>query len=92
MAQGRLKTHLSDLKEMENFGLSASLEEATPVARKYALLLYGQKKREDGHPCTTLDELRYTLASTTDTAAASLPPTEDPFQQHVSRALYQTAV
>ena len=77
---------------MANFGLSGCLEEAIPVARKYALLLYGQKKRVDGQPCTTLDELRYTLASTTDSSAANLPPTEDAFQQHVSRAMYQTAV
>ncbi|KAK5932716.1 hypothetical protein CgunFtcFv8_004397 [Champsocephalus gunnari] len=75
---------------MASFGLSGSLEEAIPVARKYALLLYGQKKREDGRPCTTLDELRYTLASTTDSSAANLPPREDAFQQHVLRAMYQT--
>jgi hypothetical protein len=88
----RLKSHLSELKEMTKFGLSGSLQEALPVARKYALLLYGQKKRVDGHLCTNLDELRYTLASTTDASAANLPPTEDAFQQHVLRALYQTAV
>ena len=88
----RLKTHLSELKEMANFGLSGSIEEAFPVARQYALLLYGQRKKENGNPCTNLDELRYTLASTTDSSAATLPPTEDAFQQHVLRALYQTAV
>ena len=76
-AFNRLKTHLSDPKEM---------------ARKCALLLYGQKKRDDGWPCATLDELRYTPASTTDSSAANLPPTEYAFQQHVSRAMYQTAV
>ena len=43
---------------MDKFGLSKSLEEALPVARKYALLLYGKKKKEGGHPCTNLDELR----------------------------------
>ena len=85
-AFNRLKTHLSGLKDMDNFRLSGNLEEAIPVARKYALLLYGQKKREDGSPCSTLDELRYTLASTTDLCAANLPPTEDAFQQHVLRA------
>ncbi len=88
----RLKTHLCELQEMTKFGLSGSLEEALPVARRYALLLYGQKKKVDGHPCTNLDELRYTLASTTDLSAANLPRTEDAFQQHVLRALYQTAV
>ncbi|KAL7385157.1 hypothetical protein ABVT39_016598 [Epinephelus coioides] len=44
---------------MVKFGLSESLEEALPVARKYALLLFGQKKNENGHPCTTLDELSH---------------------------------
>ncbi len=88
----RLKTHLCELQEMTKFGLSGSLEEALPVARRYALLPYGQKKKVDGHPCTNLDELRYTLASTTDLSTANLPPTEDAFQQHVLRALYQTAV
>ena len=77
---------------MDKFGLSKSLEEALPVARKYALLLYGKKKKEDGHPCTNLYELRYTLVSTKDPLATNLPPTEDAFQQHVLRALYQTAV
>ncbi len=88
----RLKTHLCELLEITKFGLSGSLEEVLPVARRYALLLYGQKKKVDGHPCTNLDKLRYTLASTTDLSAANLPPTEDAFQQHVLRALYQTAV
>ena len=54
----RLKTHMSELKDMGKFGLSESLEQALPVARKYALLLYGKKKKEGGHPCTNLDELR----------------------------------
>ena len=88
----RLKTHMSELKDMGKFGLSESLEQALPVARKYALLLYSKKKKEDGHPCTNLYELRYTLVSTKDSLATNLPPTEDAFQQHVLRALYQTAV
>ena len=88
----RLKSHLSELKEMTKFGLSGSLQEALPVARKYALLLYGQKKRVDGHLCTNLDELRYTLASTTDASAANLPPTEDAFQQHVESLVSNSSV
>lgn len=59
----KLKSHLNDLKEMTRFGLSESLQEALPMARQYALLLYGQKKRVDGQLCTNQDELRYTLAS-----------------------------
>lgn len=88
----KLKSHLNELKEMTRFGLSESLQEALPVARQYALLLYGQKKRVDGQLCTNLDELRYTLASTTGACSSNLPPTEDAFEQHVQRALYQTAV
>ena len=46
----RLKTHLCKLQAITKCGLSGSLEEALPVARRYALLLYGQKKKLDGHP------------------------------------------
>ena len=63
-----------------------------PVAREYALLLYGKKKNENGRMCTNLDELRFIIASTTDAASANLPPTEDAFEQHVQRAMYQTAI
>ena len=59
-----------------------------PVARRYALILNGYKKNE----CTSLDELRHVLASTSDMPASQLPPTEDSFRQHVLRAMYQTAV
>jgi hypothetical protein len=52
------------------------------------LLLYGQR----GKNCYTLDELRYSLASTTDKAAAMLPPTEDAFKQHVLRSLFQVTI
>jgi len=37
---------------------------------------YGEKKKGDGHPCTNLDKLMYTLAFTTDLSAANLPSTE----------------
>ncbi|KAL7380780.1 hypothetical protein ABVT39_023998 [Epinephelus coioides] len=88
----KLKTHLSELKDLAHFGLSACLEDSLPVAREYALLLYGKKKKENGRICTNLDELRFITASTTDAASASLPPTEDAFEQHVQRAMYQTAI
>ena len=39
----RLKTHLSDLKEIADFGLSGSLEEAIPVAIKYGTASVWQK-------------------------------------------------
>ena len=51
----KLKTHLSELKDLAHFGLSASLEESLPVAREFALLLYGKKKKEIGLMCTNLD-------------------------------------
>ena len=67
---------------------SDNLEDSITVARSYALHLYGKKGKEVG----TLDELRYHLATTTDKAAAMLPPTEDSFKQHVLRAKYQTQI
>ena len=88
----KLEKHAEDLKDLSILGLSGCLEEALPVARRYALFLYGQRRKENGRPCTNLDERRHVLASTTDTAATNLPPTEDAFQQHVQRAMYQTAI
>ena len=52
------------------------------------LWVYGKKTI----PCSTLDKLRYVLASTTDKSAAELPPTEDAFMQHVMKARYQVAI
>ena len=52
------------------------------------LCLYGLK----GQSCSSLDELRYKLATTTDKPAHALPPTDDAFQQHVLLAQYQTAI
>ena len=46
----------------------------------------------EGYSCSSLDELRYKLATTTDKAAHALPPTDDAFQQHVLHARYQTAI
>ncbi len=86
----KLKTHLSELKELAHFGISTSLEESLSVTREFALLPYGKKKKENGRMCTDLDELRFT--STTDAASANLPPTEDAFEQHVQRAMFQTAI
>ena len=41
---------------------------------------------------SSLNELRFLLATTTDKPATALPPTEDDFKQHVLRAQYQVAV
>jgi len=41
---------------------------------------------------SSLNELRFLLATTTDKPATALPPAEDAFKQHVLRAQYQVAV
>jgi len=41
---------------------------------------------------SSLNELRFVLATTTDKPASILPPTDDAFEQHVLRAQYQVAV
>lgn len=61
-------------------------DDSIAVARQFVLLLYAGKK---GRGVTTLDELRYVMATTTDKNAAMLPPTEDSFKQHVLRAKFQ---
>jgi len=54
----------------------------------FVLLLHGKKVKCQ----TSLDDLRYHLASTTDKPANQLPPTEDAFDQHVSQAHYQVQI
>lgn len=71
-----------------DFGLTNNVDDDISSARKYVLSVYSNKRV----PCATLDQLRYVLASTTDKAAAHLPPTEDAFKQHVLRARYQTSI
>jgi len=41
---------------------------------------------------SSLNELRFILATTTDKAASLLPPTVDAYEQHALRALYQVNV
>jgi hypothetical protein len=89
-AFNKLEKMSGDLKELKNLGLSDSVDES--VAHKYVMSLYGIKMDCNGKPCETLDQLRFVMASTTDTSASALPPTEDSFQQHLLRANYQTAV
>ena len=38
----------------------------------------------------TFDELRYTMAMTTDKSATMLPPTEDAFKEHVLCVTFHT--
>ena len=40
----KLENNAESLKDLSKLGLSECLEEILPSARKYALLLYGQKK------------------------------------------------
>jgi hypothetical protein len=42
--------------------------------------------------CSSLDQMRYFLASTTDKPASHLTPREDAFKRHVYRARYQTNI
>lgn len=62
-----LKTLLSDVKEMSNIGLS-TMEEALPVARKYAHSIFSMGKK-----CTPLYEGRHILTSMTDASVAQPP-------------------
>ena len=87
-----MQKHVDELNGLSHFGLTGNLADSLPMARHYALILYGQKKNQKGQQCTSLDELRYVLASTSDMPASQLPPTQDSFRQHVLRAMYQTAV
>ena len=50
---------------LRTFGLTDSLPETLACVRQYAFTLYGLKKTAKGQPCTSLDELRCILASTT---------------------------
>ena len=47
-------------------------------SQTFALLLHGKKFKH----CSSLNELRFILAMTTDKAAPLLPPTEDAYEQH----------
>ena len=68
---------LSNLKKKTShkYNLDGSVE----VARIYALLSYGKKRRY----IDTFDELHYTMARTTDKSTTVLPPTEYAFKEHV---------
>ena len=73
---------------LTTFGIQNDVEADVSSARSYVLSLYGKKAKT----CSSLDQLRYLMASTTDKPASQLPPTEDAFKQHVLRARYQTSI
>ena len=74
--------------QLEMVGLSRDISETFTTARQFVLLLFGIK----GRHCTSLDELRYQVACTTDKAGSMFPPTDDAFKQHFLRVNYQVAV
>ena len=73
---------------LKTFGLSDNVAEDFTMAQTYILRLYSSKKTQ----CTSLDKLRYTLASTIDKSAAKLPPTDDTLLQQVKRARHQVSI
>jgi hypothetical protein len=59
-----------------------------PSAHLVVLSMYGIKAKN----YSSLDQMRYFLASTTDKPASHLTPREDAFKQHVFRARYQNNI
>jgi len=58
------------------------------TARRFILLMHGKKSKT----LSSLNELCFLLATTTDKPASVLPPTEDAFEQHVLLAQYQVGI
>ena len=81
----KYKDELRSLTEFQSPDPAAGMDSAII----YGLLTY---KGSKGRRCSSLDELRFILSSTTDKPVASLPPTEDAFRQHALRAKYQTMI
>jgi hypothetical protein len=88
----KLTQNIENLKQLSCVGSSKTVDEIVPVAREYMLKLFGKPRMQNGLPCSTLDELRFVLATTTDKPAAQLPPTEDAFRQHLKRVRVQTVI
>ena len=53
--------------------------------------MYGNKRNDIGQVCSSLYELQYVFACTTDKSAAQFWPAKDAFEQQV-QAEYQTAI
>ena len=75
---------LSTLKTVHEYNLADSVN----IAHSNALLSYGKKGRD----VDTFDELRYTMAITTDKSGTVLPPTEDAFKENVIHAKCHTFI
>ena len=77
-AYSKLVTHIGMLSNLETFH-EYNLDDSVDGARSYAMLSYGKKGRD----VDISDELRFTMAMTTDKSATMFPPTEDAFKEHV---------
>ncbi len=88
-----LQKHYEELNDLSLIGNSPELTDAgLEAARQFALKLYGNKRNDDGEMCTSLCELRYVIATSTDKSSANLPPTDDAFVLHARRCNYQTYI
>ena len=77
-ANSKLVTHIGMLSNLETLH-AFNVDDSVDGARSYAMLSYCKKGRD----VDTSDELRYTMAMTTDKSATMLPPTEDAFKEFV---------
>ena len=87
-AFSKLLQNQDKLASLATVGMSSEITETFSVARQYILLLYGAKAKQ----CSSLDELRYQYACTSDKAGSMFPPTDDAFKQHFLRVNYQVAL
>ena len=84
-AYTRLVEHIKiNPTELTHFGLTENVDENDDSDSRYILILYGSRRRT----CMTQDQLKYTLASTTDKSLVHLTPSKDSFRQRVLRARY----
>ena len=67
---------------------SSPAESWLATATELVLRMYSKMAAK----CKSFNELRYKLATTTDKPATQLPPTDDAFKQHASRARYQSLI
>ena len=59
------------------------------TARRFVLLMHGKQNFKN---ISSLNELRFVLATTTDKPVSIMPPTDDTFEQHLLRTQYQVAM
>jgi hypothetical protein len=71
-----------------SFDDNVSLVKWIEGARTLVLSMYGNK----GKRSKTLDDVHYLFATTTDKPATQLPPADDAFKVHASRARYQSFI